>query len=367
MEDAPYTSDLDLASVATREELAALLVKVRLRADQPSLRALEARTRHGPTPLSKTAVSEMLKGVRPPRKTVMVAFLRACGVPDDQLEPWRHAWDKISSSESRPAETSESRRLRKEIDRLQAENDRLRLKLAEVDRRSIWRFPDDNSQITLVSYHLSADRLPPYADPGHQNYVRCSGLADLDTLIDIHGEIKKYNPASKVVIMAAQDLTGEDVKTHLVLIGGQTWKTVIPWFSRNLLIPIRAEDPADRSAIVVEHPDGGEREFKSKPIGDGYVEDVGFFVRGKNPAAPLRTLTICGGITTRGVQGSAQCFIDPEMRDRNEEYLQSRFSGVSTYCVVMRVPVLHQDVLTPDLSKDDDRFFEWCDARPEFH
>jgi transposase-like protein len=370
VKDAPYTSDLDLASVTTQEELVDLLKKVHLRADAPSLRMLERKTRLDPRPLSKTTVSEVLRGVRRPSKAVMVAFLQACGVPDDQVEPWRRAWDKIYASRPGSAETSNTEELQEEISRLhaengqlQAENGRLRLELAEIDRRSMWRFPD-NFPITLVSYRLPSDLRPRHADPDYPDYIRISSLADLDTLIDIHGEIKKYNPASEVIIRAAQDLTWREVESHLVLIGGLTWKTVIPWFSQKLPIPIQAEDPADRGAIVVRNPDGGEHEFKSRLIGEGYFEDVGFFVRGKNPVEPLLTLTICGGITTRGVQGAAQCFIDPEMRDRNEQYLVSRFSGAPTYCVVMRVSVIHQDIRIPDLSEEDDRFFEWCDARP---
>lgn len=85
MDDALYTEDLDLASVTTYRDLAALLQTVHLRADKPSLRMLEARTRHGEAPLSKTVVAEMLKGVRFPRKAVVVSFLRACGVRDDQM------------------------------------------------------------------------------------------------------------------------------------------------------------------------------------------------------------------------------------------------------------------------------------------
>jgi transposase-like protein len=364
--DAPYTSDLNPASVTTHKELAALLKQVHLRADKPSLRRLAASTRHDSTPLSKTAVSNMLRGVRPPRKTVMVAFLRACGVPDDQLEPWRRAWDRISSSESTLTETGEDARLRQEINRLREENDRLRLELAEIDRRSIWRFPD-NSRITLVSYRVPPDLRPRRADPADPNYDRLSGLADLDTLIDIYGEISKYNPASEAVIMAAQDLTWREVKSHLVLIGGLTWKTVIPWFSQDFPIPIEAGDPFERGAIVVRNPDGGEHEFRYRLVGDGRAEDVGFFARGKNPDEPLLTLTICGGVTTRGVHGAAKCFVDLEMRDRNEEYLKHRFPDGSTYCIVMRVQVVHQDVRVPDLSKDDDRFFEWCDPGEATH
>lgn len=96
MGDAPYTGDLDLAGISTRDQLAEALRVVHVRADAPSLRILEARTRHGETPLSKTAVGEMLKGARFPRKAVMVAFLRVCGISDDAMEPWRRAWDQVA-------------------------------------------------------------------------------------------------------------------------------------------------------------------------------------------------------------------------------------------------------------------------------
>ena len=99
MDDAPYTEDLDLSSVVARDELAGLLRTVHLRADRPSLRVLETRTRLRPVPLSKTVVSEMLNGVRFPRKAVMLAFLQACGVQDDHLEPWRRAWERIAVRE----------------------------------------------------------------------------------------------------------------------------------------------------------------------------------------------------------------------------------------------------------------------------
>lgn len=229
---------------------------------------------------------------------------------------------------------------------------------------SMWHFPD-GSRITLVCYRLPPDLRPPQADPGNLNYVRFSGLADLDSLIDVYGAIKSYNPTSRVVIMAAEDLRQRDVANHLVVIGGLAWKTVQPWFQRIFPIPIRAEDPAVRGAIVVDDPDSGEREFKYT-LDDGVlVEDVGFFARGENPAAPLRTLTIIGGITTRAVHGVARCFIDNEMRGRNEEYLNPRFSEGSTYCIVMRVPVVNRDPLTPDLSITENRFFEWSSHSAE--
>lgn len=231
--------------------------------------------------------------------------------------------------------------------------------------QSMWHFPD-GSRITLVCSRLPVDRRPASSDPDSLNYVRFSDLADLDALIEIYGAIRAYNPTSRVVITPAQDLRQRDVANHLVLIGGLAWETVNPWFSRIFPIPIRAGDPLERGAIVVADPDEGERELPYLVVDGVLVEDVGFLARGENPSAPRRTLTICGGITTRGVLGAARCFIDPEMRERNDQYLLPRFPEGSTYCIVMRVPVvLNRDPLTPDLSKNENRLFEWCHGGAE--
>jgi hypothetical protein len=417
VDEAPYTGDLDLGAVTTRDELVALLQTVYARADRPSLRALESSTRHEATPLSRTPVSEMLRGTRFPHKAVMIAFLRACGVPDDDTEPWRRAWERVVSGEEGPARSQVTRatpgqppteitasadpaevnRLRDQVNRLTEANEQLLARLAlsgrqapeelrpggatsgeetpgpPADRRaasfgrarSMWHFPD-GARITLVSSRVPADLLPASAEPGYLNYVRFSALADLDALIEIYGAIRAYNPTSQVVVVAAQDLRQRDVANHLVLIGGLAWEAVTSWFTYIFPVPIVSGDPDDRGAIVVRDPDGGEREFGYRMDGDALIEDIGFFVRGENPSAPRRTLTICGGITTRGVLGAARCFIDPEMRERNEGYVASRFPDSPAYCIVMRVPVVfNRDPLIPDLSKKENRLFEWSDGESE--
>jgi hypothetical protein len=231
---------------------------------------------------------------------------------------------------------------------------------ASGQAESMWHFPD-GSRITLACNRLSEDRRPPSADPANLNYVRWAELADLDTLIDVYGAVRAYNPTSRVVIKAVQDLTQQDIANHLVLIGGWTWSTMFPALSRIFPIPIGSGDPGERGAIVVRNPDGEEREFKYTLVDGQLVEDVGFFARGVNPSAPRRTLTVCGGITTRGVRGAARCFIDWEMREHNEQYLFPRFPGASVYCIVMRVPVVNDDPLTPDLSREENLLFEWSD------
>jgi hypothetical protein len=226
---------------------------------------------------------------------------------------------------------------------------------------SMWHFPD-GSRITLVCSRLPDERRPVSAEPGNLQYVRSSGLADLDTLIDIYGAIRAFNPTSRIVFTAAQELTKRDVTNHMVVIGSQAWEIVSRWFSRIFPIPIDPADPDERGVIVVRPPGGEKREFPYTVIDGQLVEDVGFFARGANPSAPLRTLTVCGGITTRGVHGAALCFIDWEMRDRNHDYLIPRFPDRSTYCIVMKVPVINGDPIAPDLSKEENILFEWSSA-----
>lgn len=228
--------------------------------------------------------------------------------------------------------------------------------------RSMWHFPD-GSRITLVCSRLPEARRPESADQGNLQYVRFSGLADLDTLIDIYGAIRAFNPGSRIVFTAAQDLTKRDVTNHMVVIGSLAWEIVSRWFGRIFPIPVDPADPDERGSIVVRPLDGDEQEFSYTVIDEQLVEDVGFFARGANPSAPLRTLTVCGGITTRGVHGAALCFIDWEMRDRNEQYLIPRFPDGSTYCIVMKVPVINGDPIAPDLSKEENILFEWSDPK----
>jgi hypothetical protein len=321
---------------------------------------------------------------------------QAFGTPDDPLSPAAISmWENPASGRLPPASRLESYALlfctprsfeggvhmlsvdeltREELDR----RDALRRELLDLRDRaessesvptpvrpeSMWHFPD-GSRITLVCNRLVDDLLPEHADRGHENYVRFAGFGDLDSLIDIYGAIRAYNPTSRVRIMLAEELRQRDVANHLVVIGGKAWSTVMPSFSRIFPVPIEAEDPGDRGAIVIEDPDDGEREFRYTLDNGELIEDVGFFIRGENPAAPMRTLTIVGGITTRGVHGVARCFIDAEMRRRNEDYLYPRFPEGSTYCIVMRVPVVNGDPLTPDLSLPENRLFEWSDPSAE--
>jgi hypothetical protein len=112
----PFTEDLDLSTVRSREDLAEFLRILHARADSPSLRELSRwSVANGKPALAKTTVSEMLAGKRLPRKGAVLAFVEACGIPPEQLEPWQRTWERLAPADvARPTLRAELRRLRQE-------------------------------------------------------------------------------------------------------------------------------------------------------------------------------------------------------------------------------------------------------------
>lgn len=213
----------------------------------------------------------------------------------------------------------------------------------------VWRFPD-GKPITIVCGLLPADHQPPQADPADLNYVRMARFADLDTLVDVYGVVKATNPDSLVILTTAKEMTRVDALNHLILIGNTELNLAGRWFARHIELPVTVDESGVHR---------GEETF-AYTLEDGeLIEDVGVFVRGPHPSAPHRTLIMCNGITTRGVRGAAQTFLNPTVRARNARWAARRFPADTVHCVVMRVPVLNGEPLPQDLEDPASRLFEW--------
>ena len=89
------------------------------------------------------------------------------------------------------------------------------------------------------------------------------------------------------------------------------------------------------------------------------MQDVGLIARGPHPIIPGGTVTLLSGITSRGVHGAALCFIDAQVRDTNERYLESAFGNVESFCILMNIPVQNDIALPPNLWRENTRLYEW--------
>jgi transcriptional regulator with XRE-family HTH domain len=231
----------------------------------------------------------------------------------------------------------------------------------------VWRFTEpDRMPITLVVADVQEP--PGYADPSDPNYIRAAAFADLDALIDLFGHIRAENPITLVRIRAVRDLKPEDMLGHLVVIGGIALNKVTEQLAERIQLPVD-QDTAHGDIFVVKGRGKADNKKEYGPtfVEDGrrLVEDVGLFARAPNPQSPGHSLTICNGVTTRGVRGAVQCFTDQDrsLRERNEDYIAQRFPGSSYYGLLMRVQVfLNGESLTPDLTLDDTRIYEWWDG-----
>jgi transcriptional regulator with XRE-family HTH domain len=233
----------------------------------------------------------------------------------------------------------------------------------------IWRFTD-GAPITIVCADVPEDDVPAemrpaYWDPRNRNYVRAASFADLDALLDLFGHLRAENPETTVRIRARDELGREEMAGHLALVGGVAWNVFTKELSARLRLPVR-QLPPERGDVFVTRADTKPEEFGPRLDDEGLlIEDVGLFARAPNPQNPAGTLTICSGVTTRGVRGAVLCFADPtlrDLRDQNERFIAERFAGCSSYGFLMRVDVLpsgHGQPSTPDLSKDETRLLEW--------
>lgn len=334
MDDALDTSDLGLDAVRTRAGLAAQLRNVHVRDGKPSLRELETRTRRDATPLSKTAVAEMLNGARLPKRAVMLSFLRACRVQNDSMQSWQRAWERVASKEEQPARS--------------------------------WHFAD-SEPVALICAQLPGAITSPLGNPADPNYAELLSYADLDALVELYGHIRAENPELNVSFKSSSQLgKDDDLSIHVVLIGGIAWNEMTSRITEMSPLPIRQiEDPSIETGEIFVAPGNGEelRFFPKWSDDHGeLVEDVGLIARVPNPLNSDRSLTICNGVHSRGVLGAVRVLTDVRLRESNERYIRENFENPSVFAILMRVPVIAKRARTPDLRAAGCVLYRWPPA-----
>lgn len=222
-----------------------------------------------------------------------------------------------------------------------------------------WRFGDARP-VTMVCAELPAAqraRLPDPDDP-EAPYADMYAYADLDALFELHGHIRAANPTSLVTFRAPSQLQPDDYTNHLVVLGGVDWNRA----TRNLLryMPV-AQLSGGPAGAHFDVADGDEHLRLRAELGEdgALLADVGHFFRAPNPYNRKRTVTICNGLSSRGVLGAVRALTDERFRDRNTEYTSERFAGCDSYSLLMRVLIVGGVVMTPDWTRPDVLLHEW--------
>jgi hypothetical protein len=150
-----------------------------------------------------------------------------------------------------------------------------------------------------------------------------------------------------------------------MLLGGVGWNKVTRRFQSAISqVPITqtAVDDLETGEIFRVVDGAKPRDFHPvyEDLGEGkeLIADVGYIARLRNPFKINRTLTICNGIHSRGVFGAVRCLTDASVRDENEKYLANRFPD-EEFAILVRVPVVTNETLSPDLQDPGARLYEW--------
>jgi hypothetical protein len=234
---------------------------------------------------------------------------------------------------------------------------------AEVPTRRSWHF-SDSGPVTIVCAQLPAEEAGSLADPSLPNYAQLQSFADLDSLVELYGHMRRENPDMVVSFKASTEVTPNDLSGHVVLLGGIAWNEITDILSEMTVLPVRQiRDAAVESGeIFIADINGTDKKFLPTYRGPGQTnlkEDVGLLARTPNPLNSNRTLTICNGVHSRGVLGAVRTLTDKRLSDSNERYLAEHFKDVSAFAVLMRVHVIEGRAMTPDFNTPGCVLYRW--------
>ncbi len=259
-----------------------------------------------------------------------------------------------------PGELTEAERETRE--RLKRDLQALRKAAAgdSASASSFWHLPDA-APVRLVCGTLPDEHASPYRSASNPNYVKLSAFSDLDAMVELFGHIRAMNPQTDVRYRLASALIADDLVGHVVVLGRAALNSATRWFFDHLTLPVRqAEDPkAPDGEIFTMRDDESTRFVPTLDPSLGLTEDVGLLARIPNPNNSATTLTICSGGYTRGVLGSVRCLTDRQMAPSNESFLATRFHGLNSFGLLMRVPVLGTMAAPPDLQNPENRLYVW--------
>jgi hypothetical protein len=254
-----------------------------------------------------------------------------------------------------------------ERERFQTLESQLLELLNPSERRPQHSFRFDAGPVIVICPDAPPEARGPLAEENNVNFTKLQKYADLDALIELYGHLRAENPSLDVFHRLASEVVSDDLSSHIILLGGIGWNEVTRSIQAALSqVPVTQTD-ADGleggDTFRVETSEGVKPFYpeyeRDKP---GRVKkvlaDVGYLARLRNPFKLSRTLTICNGIHSRGVYGAVRCLTDASVREENERYLADRFSD-GEFAMLLRVPVVKNQTLSPDLQDSKARLFEW--------
>jgi hypothetical protein len=245
------------------------------------------------------------------------------------------------------------------------------LELFHPEGRQVQRsFQFDVGPVIVICPDAPTDQRGLLADERNLNFTRLQKYGDLDALIELYGHLRAENPDLDVFHRLASEVVSDDLSSHVILVGGIGWNEVTRSIQRAISqVPITQTAVPDLESGEIFQVEGQKSSNKFYPEYEQdqrdvkrLIADVGYLSRLRNPFKISRTLTICNGIHSRGVLGAVRCLTDKKVREENEKYLAGRFPD-GEYAMLLRVPVVSNQTMSPDLQNPIARLYEWAPSQ----
>ncbi len=287
-------------------------------------------------------------------------------LPEARISTYARFFCTERSLEGEPHLIPKDQLMPAELDRYRELESEL-LKLFHPEEEKVTHsFRFDAGPVTVICPDLPPEKRGPLTDPQDRNFTRLQQYGDLDALIELYGHVRAENPTLEVFHRLASEVESQDLSSHVIMLGGIGWNKV----SHRIQIALRqvpitqqpVADLKDGDIFCVEGSEGSNSfypEFEDLGEGKELIADIAYLARLRNPFKVSHTLTICNGIFCNGVLGAVRCLTDNRVRDWNEKYLADRFPS-GEFAMLVRVPVVANETVSPDLQNPDARLYEWA-------
>jgi transcriptional regulator with XRE-family HTH domain len=228
-----------------------------------------------------------------------------------------------------------------------------------------WKFPDQ-ARIRIACGRLNADEARPFGHPDNHNHMYLANAADIDSLFEMWGHLRRLNPTADVQYRL-HGLSSGDLQSHIVVLGNMALTQGEGRLLPNGSLPVRQVHTEGLDGEVFEATlANGTTKVFGPAFADGLLsQDVGLLSRLPHPHYPELTLTVCSGVFTKGVFGAVRCLTDRDRRKLNADYLRETFGSEPAFALLMRVSVIRDratpprlTVVSPDLRLASTRLFE---------
>jgi hypothetical protein len=229
-------------------------------------------------------------------------------------------------------------------------------------------FEFDAGQVMIICTEAPANLQGQLADERDPNFTRMRKYGDLDALVELYAHLRAVNPTLYVFHRLSSEVVNDDLVRHVILVGGIAWNPFTLRFQSASQVPItQTKVPDLETGEIFEVRTGGvTRSFypKFNDLGEGeeLIEDVAYIARLRHPFRVDLTLTICNGIHSRGVYGAVRALTDDTVEEANEKYIRERFPE-GEFAMLLRVPVMKTETVSPDFRDPEVRLYEWAPNR----